>query len=57
MKQATIPLAAHIAMMDAVLEYVSPYQRENARAAATAVGIGYEQKAPTPEVRERKGRP
>jgi hypothetical protein len=46
MKQATIPLAAHIAMLDAVLAYVSPYQRDNARAAATAVGIGYEPKPP-----------
>lgn len=47
MKQATIPLATHIAMMETVLEYVLPYQRENARAAAMAVGIGYEPKAPT----------
>jgi hypothetical protein len=43
-KEPMISLACHRAMMDAVMHYVPHYQRENARAAATAVGVGYEPK-------------
>jgi hypothetical protein len=38
---ATVPLAAVRAMLDAMEAYVPPGQRENARAHALAVGIGY----------------
>lgn len=38
---ATISLAAYRAMVQTLLSYVPVAQRENARAAALAVGIGY----------------
>jgi hypothetical protein len=42
-RESTILLAAHRAMLDAVIEgYVPRGYREAARAAALAVGIGYE---------------
>ena len=43
MKESTILLAAHRAMLDAVIDTFVPWgQRENARATATAIGVGYE---------------
>lgn len=42
MNEPTIPLACFRAMVEAIVAYVPVYQRENARAAAVAVGIGFE---------------
>ena len=52
-RESAISLAAHRAMVDAVMAYVPMAQRENARAAATAIGIGYDPKA-LPRSQRRK---
>jgi hypothetical protein len=40
-KEATISFAAFCAMVETLLEYVPRGQRDNARGAATAIGMGY----------------
>jgi len=41
-REPKIALACHRAMMDAVMDYVPIARRGNARAAATAIGVGYD---------------